>query len=260
MKIIYLKLFILLCLTMPQIGASQHSSVNALNFEVNKVYPPISIAKEELKQAITLLDLNKNYKSAWVRTYISVELMANYKGDLQKVISKNDSLSQAQKDLLNRADVGTDLAVKVTYIPENTLTKNDAKEIKFKFSVEPDSEAAYVGGEQELKQYLQENAIGEIPAGSFQNYDLAIIKFTINEEGAVVDAHIFEPLHRKPKDEEIDQLLLTSICKKPNWKPAAYTNGKKINQEFALTVGNHKSCVINLLHINRDGLAMEKEK
>ena len=258
MKTIYYQLIILLLLALPQIGAAQDNSINELSFEVNRIYPPISIEKEQLKKANTLLELNKYYKSSWVRSYISVEVLANYKGELKKVLSKNDSLSQAQKDLMNMADVGTDLAVKVQYMPENTLTQNDSKEIKFKFNVEPENEATFIGGAQQLRQYLKEKAIDKISAGSFQDYDLAIIKFTINEAGAVIDAHIFEPLHRKPKDAAIDKMLLTTICNMPNWKPAEYDNGKKVQQEFALTVGNHKSCVINLLNINPDGLAMER--
>ena len=260
MKTIYPNLLILLVLILavPQFGAAQDSSMDELNFEVNRVYPPISIAKEKLKKATTLLDLNRHYKSTWVRTYLSVEVAASYQGDLKTIISENDTLSQEQKELLNRADEGSNIAVKVRYLPENTLKQNDSKEIKFKFTVEPESEAAYVGGEQKLRQYLKENAIDEIPEGSFQNYDLAIIKFMINEEGAVVDAHIFEPLHRQSKDEKIDKFLLETICNMPKWQPAAYTSGKKVKQEFALTVGNHKSCVINLVNINREGLAMER--
>ena len=260
MKTIHCKLLILLVIVfgIPQFGSAQDSPMNELNFEVNRIYPSISIAKEKLKEATTLLDLNKHYKSSWVRSYISVEVLATYKGQLKKAASKNNLLSQEQKDLLNRTDEGTDIAVKVQYLPENTLQQNDSKEIKFKFTVEPESEAVYVGGAQKMRQYLKENALDEIPADSFQNYDLAIIKFTVNEEGGVIDAHIFEPLHRQPKDEKIDKILLETICNMPNWKPAEYANGKKVKQEFALTVGNHKSCVINLLNINPDGLAMEK--
>jgi len=260
MKTIYNKILILLLivLAMPQFGAAQDSPTTELAFEVNRIYPSISIAKENLKEANTLLDLNKNYKSSWVRSYISVEILASHKGELRKAVSKNDHLSQEQKDLLNMADEGMDIAVKVQYLPENTLQQNDSKEIKFKFSVEPESEATYIGGAQKMRQYLKEHAIDEIPVESFQNYDLAIIKFTVNEEGGVVDAHIFEPLQRQPKDEKIDKFLLETICTMPNWKPAEYANGKKVKQEFALTVGNHKSCVINLININPDGLAMEK--
>jgi len=40
----------------------------------------------------------------------------------------------------------------------------------------------------------------------------------------------------------------------PRWKPAKYTNGSTIKQEFALTVGNMENGVIHLLNLKRDGL------
>jgi len=260
MKTIHNQLIVLflIILAVPQFGSAQDNSTTELNFEVNRIYPSISIAKEKLKEANTLLDLNKDYKSSWVRSYISVEVVASHNGQVKKAVNKNNILSQEQKNLMNEADEGTDIAVVVQYLPENTLKQNDSKTLKFKFTVEPESEAVYVGGTPQLNQYIKEHAIDEIPEGSFQNYDLAIIKFTVNEEGAVMDAHIFEPLNRQPKDEKIDKFLLETICTMPNWKPAEYANGKKVKQEFALTVGNHKSCVINLININPDGLAMEK--
>jgi len=34
-----------------------------------------------------------------------------------------------------------------------------------------------------------------------------------------------------------------------NWQPAEYANGLKVRQEFVLTIGDHRSCTINLLNI-----------
>ncbi|MFT7606499.1 MAG: hypothetical protein ACI8VT_004102, partial [Saprospiraceae bacterium] len=246
-------LFIALAFSYP--GSSQDSLTNELRYEVNRTYPSISIAKEKLKEAHTLIDLNEannlhlHYRPAWIREYISVEISASNKGILRKAVSENDTLSQEQKDIMNMADVGTDISVNIQYIPENTLKHNDAKEIDFKFTVNPESEAIYAGGQQQLKQYLKENAIDKIPTGSFKGYDLAAVKFTINEEGKIIDAHIFGPEFQTSKDEKIDKLLLETICNMPNWKPAEYANGTKVKQEFVLTVGNMENCVIPLLNI-----------
>lgn len=215
---------------------------------MNRIYPPVSITKEKLNEAQTLIDLNVNYPTSWVKEYISVEILTNYKGTIREAVSKNDTLGQEQKDIMNMADVASDISVKVRYIPENTLKHNDAKEINFTFTVDPESEAKYPGGQQQLKQYLKASAIDKIPDTTFRNYDLAAIKFTINEEGQIVDAHVFLPF----KDKITDKLLLGAIRDMPDWKPAEYSNGTKVKQEFVLTVGNHENCDIHLLNIRRD--------
>ncbi|MEZ5040317.1 MAG: energy transducer TonB [Saprospiraceae bacterium] len=238
---------IMVFLAFPYLGSSQDRSTDELSFEVNRSYPPISITKEKLKGAHTLLDLNEHYKSSWIRTYISVEILTSHKGKTRKAVSKNDMLTQEQKDNMYTADVDADISVNVQYLPENTLKNNDAKEINFTFSVNPESEASYTGGQQQLKKYLKEKAIEQIPGGSFVDYDLAAVKFTVDEEGRIID-----PLVLLPKDEKIDKLLLEAICNMPNWKPATHANGTKVKQEFVLTVGNMENCMVNLLNIRKD--------
>lgn len=231
----------------PDLGAAQDNLSYDLQYEVNKVLPSISITRVKLKEANTLLDLNSRYKSSWIRTYHSVEISASLKGNIKRVISKNNTLSQAQKDMMEMADVGTDIAVKVKYVPENTLVNNELKEMNFTFIVDPEVEATYTGGPQQLTQYLKDNGIEKITRDNINQYNLAAVKFAINEDGKVIDAHIAET----SKDKLIDQLLLESICNMPDWSPAMYANGTRVQQKFVLSVGDHTSCVVNLLNIRR---------
>ena len=214
------------------------------------MYPSPSITKEEVRKAHALIDLNKHYKPSWVREYISVEISTHHQGNIKKSTGKNDILTQEQKEQLNSADVNTEIAVKVKYIPENTLKQNDPKEFNFSFKIDPDREATYTGGQQQLKKYLKENAIDKVSKTNFRQHHVTALKFTITEEGAIVDAYVFEP----SKDEQVDELLLDAICNMPNWQPAEYANGLRVRQEFALTVGDHKSCVMNLLNIRQNWL------
>jgi len=254
MKNIQNKLITFICIAFAffHLGFSQGDLTIEPEYEVNRIYPPLSITKEKLSDAYTLVDLNKYYKSSWIREYISVEVFTSYKGKTRTAMSKNGILSQEQKDIMNKADVGTEIAVKVRYIPENTLKHNDAKEIDFTFTVEPESEAKYPGGQQQLRQYLKEKAIDKIPDGSFKEWDLTAVKFTISEEGEIVNAHIFDSIYRASKNEKLDELLLEAIYNMPDWKPAEYANGLKVKQEFVLTVGNMESCLVNLLNIRRN--------
>ena len=165
-----------------------------------------------------------------------------------KAVGKNDILTREQKDIMNRADVGTAISVKARYIPENNLKHNDIKEINFTFTPAPENDATYVGGEEELRKYLKEKAIDKIPDGIFVNWALAAVKFAVNEDGEIIDVHIFE----SSKDEKTDGILLEAIRNMPCWKPAEYTNGRKVKQEFVLTVGNMENCVVHTLHIRRN--------
>lgn len=235
-------------LIFPTLSFTQTAGTSSLSYEVSRVYPYLSATREQLQEATTLADLNHRYKPSWVKEYISVELSASCQGQLRKVVSKNDLLTPAQKAILKTADAGTDISVKVIYLPQNTLAHNDAKELDFSFTVNPESDAHYNGGQEQLMQYLKENAIDKIPAGSFQGYDLAAVKFTITEEGEIKDAHIVE----RSKDANIDALLLATISKMPCWEPAVYADGTKVKQEFALTVGNMENCMVNLLNIRRE--------
>jgi len=250
MKNIQNKLLILLFIAFafPHAGFSQDSLAFELSYEVHRINPPLSISRDKLKEAQTLAELNGQYKPSWVKEYISVEVLTRYQGNIKKVVGRNDTLSQEQKEIMNIADVGTDISVKVNYIPDNNFTHNDIKEVNFTFSVHPESEAEYPGGQQQLKQYIKVNAIDKISEGIFIKHSLTVIKFTINEEGQVSKVHVFET----SKDEKTDELLMETISNMPDWKPAEYSNGTKVNQEFALTVGDKESCVINLVNIHHD--------
>ena len=240
--------FFFALLTIPLPGFSQDALANELWYEVYKIYPPLSITKEKLGEAQTLIDLNENYKASWVRDYISVEVSAICKGKIRKAMGKNDNLSPEQKNLMNQADVGTAITVKVRYIPENTLKHNPPKEMDFTFVLDPESDAKYPGGHQQLKQYFKQQAINKIPEGRFKGYDWTAIKFTIDKEGKIINTHPFEA----SKDDKINALLSEAIRNMPCWQPAEYANGLKVKQEYVLAVGNPENCMMNLLNIRQD--------
>jgi len=105
MNIIQIKVLVLLfiALAFPHTGSAQDSLTFELKYEVNRIYPPISITRERLNEANTLVDLNRYFKSSWVREFISVEIMTSHEGRIVKAVSKNDSLTQKQNDIMNMA-------------------------------------------------------------------------------------------------------------------------------------------------------------
>ncbi len=231
-------------------GFAQSNLSSQLDYEVNTVYPSHSISKENLKQATSLVDLNEHYKPSWVREYISVAFFAMHDGDQKQVVGKNEFISQEQKDFILSADAGKEISVLIKYIPENNLKNNPPKELDFKLFLEPDNEAKYVKGLPQMKQYLKENAIDKISIPDFLKspYNMVAVKFTVDEKGEIMDTHLFN----SSSDDKVDELLVNVVSNMPAWKPATYSNGTKVKQEFVLTVGSHDNCNISLLNIRRD--------
>lgn len=235
-------------LSLAQPGYSQDDIAAKPAFEVYRVHPYIPMTKEKLTESRTLSALNPHYKPSWVKSFVSVEIMTINKGRLKRAVAKNDILTVEQKSNMNTADPGTEISVRVRYIPKNNLTFNDIKEIHFSFTTDPEKKAEYADGKQQMMEFLKKNAIDKIPDYSFKKYQLAAVKFTIDEEGRVIDPHLFWT----SENEKTDALLLETICNMPTWKPAAYANGIKVKQEFVLTVGDMESCVVPLLNIRQD--------
>ena len=232
----------------PYFGFSQDSLPFDLSCGIHINYPPLSMSKQSLKEADSIAHLNKIYKSSWIKEFISIEIAANQKGEKKTAKSKNDLLTEKQKELMKSADYGSDIKVKITYIPDNTLKHNDPKEFSFSFTVDPKNEAKYPGGEEKLNQYLKENILDKISAETFKQHQLFAVKFTIDEDGHVNNPHLFWP----SEDEKTDKLLLETICNMPSWQPAEYADGKKVKQDFVLLTGDMKSCVANIVNIRQN--------
>jgi hypothetical protein len=220
-------------------------SQNELKFEINKVLPFISIEENKLAKINTLTDLNKRYPTSWIKEYRSVEISGYKNGTKTKALGIGELLTQEQKDLIRLADRSRDIEVIVKYLPENSLKNNTLKQYDFKVSIMPDKSATYSKGEDQLIQYLQKNSIANIEAGSFTGYDLTAIKFTITEQGHITDIQVALP----SKDSKIDEMLVNAVSKMPGWKPAEFSNGLKVKQNFVLTIGNTENCMVNLLNI-----------
>ena len=236
---------LLIALVFPNAAFSQDSVTHEFGYEINRVMPYISISSEQLDEAKSLIDLDWRYKSDWIKEYISVEITTTHNGKEKKAIAKNNTLTQEQKELMKSADSGKEIFVIVHYIPENNLKQNEARDMTFNFVVNPQQEASYTGGQDKLLTYLKEQAIDKIPDGTFTDYDLAAVTFTVDEEGQIINPQVFWTSN----DKKVDQMLLQTISNMPCWVPAEYDTGVKVKQAFAFTVGNHKSCVVKMLNI-----------
>lgn len=247
----YILVFIIVSTTFCSVVMTQNSADYELRYEVNRVQEPLSMSRVSLMTADSLSHLKRLYRSSWIREYLLVEISAIHSGELKIAEGNTGALNHAQKELMYAADTGTDITVTINYVPENDLAENDPKVMSFSFGVFADQEATFSGGETQLEKYLKVNLIDKFEAKTLKQYQMVAVKFLIDVDGYVVSPKVFW----SSENTEMDQLLLDVACNMPNWTPAKYEDGTKVAQEFALTVGDHNSCVMPLLNIDENWLS-----
>jgi TonB family protein len=159
-----------------------------------------------------------------------------------KTISASGSakvLTSEQKNLLQTADYGTDIRIKISMRLINQDNKFDidpAKTIEgtYVFTVVPEAEAECPGGFKQLSAYYTENVHKLFPDPlSNEKIRQAIVTFTIAENGQVINPE----LKNSTSDPAIDAALLNATKNMPSWKPAATAEGVKVKQSFCIPFG-----------------------
>ncbi len=199
------------------------------------------VLSEQLNEARAMVDINPDYPSSWIAEsdYISSEIKVICEGDVVATKGKNHLLSEAQKNALKKADSGTSIDVEIKYNAKNSITNLiDVKTMNFSVSLIPEKEAEYIGGQEKMKAYLKENAVDKINESANNNFELAKVRFIVDESGKTINAEI----SKSSEDEIIDQLILEAISNMPNWMPAESSDGRKVRQEFEFIVGTIIGC------------------
>lgn len=217
---------------------AQNELVPELTYEVKPFSTKRLISKAQLNDVVALRDIDSWYPNAWIREYISVQITATNNGVIKKAAGENDTLNVEQKNILQRADTGSEIIIDVQYIPENNLKNNEAKKIDFSAQVGPKIEASFIGGQEKLIQYLKEKTADEIPKELISQLQWTAINFTVDELGHITDGRV----SLASDNEHRDKMLLQAICDMPDWTPAIHSNGTKTEQEFTFRFGNNLLC------------------
>lgn len=85
-----------------------------------------------------------------------------------------------------------------------------------------------------MKQYMKEKVIDNIPSNITSSLRQAMVKFTVNEEGEIINARVSE----STGDQDIDRLMLEGLNKMPKWIPAKNSSGEKVKQDFEFVMAN----------------------
>jgi len=172
--------------------------------------------------------------------YVSVEIMAICNGIALTSQSSNDILTPEQIEIINNTDLGTDINIKVKFrfkdqAIDNLESGNALKEGKYTVTVVPASEALYPGGFEQITEYLTENVMNNISEKKASDkIQQAVVRFTVDEEGQIVNAEI----SRTSTDPKIDELLLDATKRMSKWTPAENSKGLKVRQVFSIPLGS----------------------
>jgi hypothetical protein len=171
--------------------------------------------------------------------YLAIEIVTTNNGKLTTYKSTSDKLTKEQKSALMNADLGSAVQIKIKFKLKNKDYNTDdiykkIMEGQYSITIVPAMEAEFPGGFKQISAYLNDNFLNKITQkGNTDKIRQTSLKFTINEEGKVVNSKIFNT----SSDIKIDQLLLEAINKMPKWKPAKNSKGIKVKQEFIIPFG-----------------------
>jgi len=174
-----------------------------------------------------------------IMNYVSVKITATCHGKAVTTQSNSEVLTREQKIILNAADPGTDLRIKIrfNYKFQANFTPDPAKinEGEYIVTVVPATEAEFSGGFKQLTNYITQNIINKVPgSNASKKIRQVVVKFTVNEQGQAVDAKI----SGTSDDPKTDKLIVEAIAKMPAWQPAKNEKGVKVRQEFSIPLGS----------------------
>lgn len=256
-KHLFLSSAILLTLCVATFTHAQ-TPATTYSYEVKPLSKYLSMSPESLAEAESLSDIvhletdrNVGFKSDWVKNYVSVTIHLEHQDHEKVATGNNDKFTSEQKELLKLADSGNKIEFLIKYYPNNTLSNNSEKEIKFTVHVEPEHSAGFPGGEEALSDYLKNSKIDQLGQKYFSGMDVMAIQFTVNENGEVVDVKPHESVFSSTDNEERDHYILRVVENMPCWNPAVSKLGDHVKQDFVLVVGNMQNCMVHNLSTPR---------
>jgi TonB family protein len=171
--------------------------------------------------------------------FVSVEISAISEGKTFTAESSGVLLTSEQKNILSNADWGTDIHIKIKFSYKNPAndkyaTTEKIKEGYYTVTVVPATEAEFPGGTTKITAYLTDNILDEISSTyASEKIRQAVVNFTVDEEGQIIDAKMF----RTSTDPEIDKLILEATNRMPKWRPAENSKGIKVKQVVSIPFG-----------------------
>jgi len=191
-----------------------------------------TVEKERVIKALLLSDFVEGYPSSWMKHYVSTEITTTSNAKTIKAVGSNNTLSPAQKDLLKKVVLNSDVHIDIKYKIDNVVTGGmDERVARFSITIIPKVEAEFTEGD--VNEFLKEKTKKKFSQAKSEKFEEGLVRFVINEEGKVENAKIITTTGNS----KTDKLLLEVINEMPKWKPAKDAKGIKLKQTFEFLVG-----------------------
>lgn len=216
----------------PPRPARKATTAANINFEVNSltVHP---VKKSALMNPSKLGDFFEYYPSSWIEKYESVQVTTTSNGKSVTARSTDDKLTVEQQKLLQNLDINAQIKVIIYYKSRNVITEEmESRIVQRLFTVGPEQEARYTGGEEAMRSYLNEHAVQMIVGDPLELFKQATVIFTVDPQGKTTNIRI----QNSSGIYSTDQFLLKAIEKMPLWKPAINVLGERISQDYEFDI------------------------
>ncbi len=184
-------------------------------------------------------NIEQEEKYAQIMEFVSVEILTNSKGKAYSSTGTSDKLNEEQKSMLRKADLGSDIRIKILFKyknPGNEKQDLDDKilEGQYTATIIPNQEAELHGGWKKFSEYMRLNLFEINTAKSLAgDISRATVQFTVNEAGQVTNTKLI----RSSGNSDTDKLILEAINKMPLWEPAKNYMGLRVKQQFNISFG-----------------------
>ncbi len=198
-----------------------------------------AIRLHNLQSKNNLEQILSNYPHSWIDSYESTQIRIITKDYSKTEKGNNNKLTKNQKAIIAELQIGDKIQFIVNYNFKNSIhNKIEKRKLDIQYTIIPDNEAKNDLDMQELKEYIFNHSILNLPDNIRIKEINTITKFVVDTNGSIINIE----LKKSSGIKEIDQAILDVIQFMPHWTGSSNKNGEKFKQEFELAISNTGGC------------------
>lgn len=213
----------------PQVITSEEQLVVRIDGFSNK-----GVTKSVISKAQSIADFIPNYPSNWIKNCESVALKVKEEQEEWSSVGNSEQLTIEQKQMLEKASIGSVVEIEVKYLSENAATHVlEERSMNYKLVIEPHTKATFGNEEEEAIAYFKKNSFEFLMEEKYDVAERLQATFYVDEKGK---AHLVE-VTQETKNPKIDAHFVNLINEMPKWETAKDVAGKPVKQRFQLSIG-----------------------
>lgn len=213
----------------PKVITSEEELVIRIDGAYNK-----SITKKVMLDANSIADFIPNYPSNWIKNYKSVILKVEEEQKQWSSVGSSDQLTIDQKEMLEKAPIGSVLEIEVKYLTENAATHVlEERSMNYQLVIKPHTEAAFGSVESDVFTYIKKNSFSFLMDEKYDVNQALQAEFYVAKDGK---AHFLEFI-KETENPRINAHIVSLINEMPKWQSAKDVSGKSVKQIFKLSIG-----------------------